>query len=1028
MSEPPEQGAFACEDRFLVRVPALPYSRAARLRHAELTTDDAPEAYLAQLRRIVGDPWVAEAITLASPVVAEAVARELSRPGTPRRTADLRRLCVSMSRYVLRMSHRPTPFGLLAGVGTGTFAEQPSATMGTDHRALTRPDRGWLAGVIRMLERDPAVLIRVRLHTNALVTVRAGSVRVTRDSGGGGRTESRLPYLPAVRHLLEHALEPVPYQELRETATAALPGESAPSVDRLIGLLVANGFLVTDLWAAVVSPDPVGQLCDRLLPVDKSAIARDVLSALVPLRDVGPTAPARAATVLASIASRMTSLSPGRHPLHTDLVMAMRVNLPRSVQADLEAAATVLWRLSPGPAGARSLRSYHRDFLDRYGMQRLVPVTDLLDPVRGLGVPAAYRQPGDTDPGTGSGAQRHLAELLLRAVADRSREVELTTDDVTRLAAGGSDGAAPPSVEVFAQVIAESVEELARGDYRLVLSGKTGAAGAGAASGRFGHLPTIDVARPDDLVARLRAVEPDAVAVQLLGVPEPYRRANLAAGPWWPADRVDINVGLSGGIPLSDLLVGADGGRLFLLSRSRGREVVPVSTHMLNPEALGVDVLRFLTDLATEGTKPLRPWTWGSLATAPFLPRVRVGRVVLQSATWQPGPGLSGPVSSYEAWRAEFAQWRRSWGMPDRVLVGAMDNRIPLNLSRDFDLYLLWEECRRRTEMSIVELPGGEDRADGWLRGADGAHAAEIVAGMWRRTSGPARVTRPAPVPADAGSYHVVGGEWLTAKLYTPEDAQVELLHDHLRPRLAELLETTAADRWFYLRYRDPRHHVRLRLHGKPADLAARALPALHELGTSLRALGLLAELTVDGFEAETWRFGGEGLASLVETVFAADSEYTMELLAVSTAKVADLRRPRVLLALSLLDLVDGLLGNSDARRWWLATRRPHPELADRLRGDRHVVLAAEWSSIDQLAPALGTARQARRAALARYGAALRATGSEGRVDELAATLGHLHANRYGGLDPALETEARALARMRVLAITAQARRGHSST
>jgi hypothetical protein len=83
-------------------------------------------------------------------------------------------------------------------------------------------------------------------------------------------------------------------------------------------------------------------------------------------------------------------------PIHVDLRIDANVRLPGEVAAEAERAADVLWRLSLPDTSSPHLRGYHRAFCERYGLVRVVPVSELVDPEAGLGYPTGYRVPLST--------------------------------------------------------------------------------------------------------------------------------------------------------------------------------------------------------------------------------------------------------------------------------------------------------------------------------------------------------------------------------------------------------------------------------------------------------------------------------------------------------------------------------------------------------------------------------------------------------------------------------------------------------
>ena len=73
--------------------------------------------------------------------------------------------------------------------------------------------------------------------------------------------------------------------------------------------------------------------------------------------------------------------------------------------------------------------------------------------------------------------------------------------------------------------------------------------------------------------------------------------------------------------------------------RRLGCEVVPRLTTAHNHIWRSLGVYRFLCALQWQQVVPGIKWDWGPLGSAPFLPRVVSGRVILSRARWNLGEG-----------------------------------------------------------------------------------------------------------------------------------------------------------------------------------------------------------------------------------------------------------------------------------------------------------------------------------------------------------------------------------------------------
>jgi thiopeptide-type bacteriocin biosynthesis protein len=260
----------------------------------------------------------------------------------------------------------------------------------------------------------------------------------------------------------------------------------------------------------------------------------------------------------------------------------------------------------------------------------------------------------------------------------------------------------------------------------------------------------------------------------------------------------------------------------------------------------------------------------------------------------------------------------------------------------------------------------------------------------------PKALARRGPLPSagrDHGNLPGSGGV-LSARLYSDPALFDLIVTDHI-PVLIGGWDGLSL--WWFIRYRgrDPRHHLRLRLHAADCGQAA---VRTGQWAATLRSQGLAADLVLDTYRPETGRFGTGPVLAAAETLFAADSvAAAAQLAATGTAD------PRALTAASLADLAAALLGGRHVGLQWLAA---HPEPAGPAPLDRdarrQALTMSSTTSGDALPAAVCRAWSARADAAGQYARQLTEAGRDpaGILDSLL----HLHHNRVHG--PGLDAEA----------------------
>ncbi|MFF9479568.1 lantibiotic dehydratase [Streptomyces sp. NPDC014733] len=1036
----------------MVRAPVRPVCEVMEVRPDAGPGEDEAARLTASLRALADHPLVREAIEISSPSLAEVLDRVLDRAGSVP-LPQLRRSVRALAAYRLRMSSRATPFGLMAGVAPVHFtaADQAAAEArwGEAHTRGVRPDGEWLTGLVAAWERRPGVLRHLRVVSNALCTVRGGrlvlpyvpeSAREEPSANTTGPTlrtvqEVSVRHTVVVREVLERAHRPVRGAELARALLEAFPGATEQAVDRVLTELVAKEILLTDARPPLEEVDPLGYLLRTLAEVPAEHLPeRTELAAVqkeIERYAARPVGDGRAA--LRDVTARMRKLNDVPRPLQIDLALDAEAQLPADVAAEAARAATLLWRLSPPQGEPAHLREYHGAFLERYGTGRLVPVTELLDPDIGLAAPAGYQRPSSPRRATPAEPDprrnRILAELAQQALMDGADEVVLDDDHPAVRALAHDDGRPPASLEINAHLLAGSCEALADGDFRLVVAGASGQ--AGAMLGRFGYLLDEDDHAELAEAARSATGSAGALGAQVAFRPGHARSANVAQVPQWLdrtlpvgcfADPADPAV-----IDLRRLAVGADPDRLYLVDTASGRQVDPAVFHVLNPQWALPNAARFVCDIVGSGVRRWQPWDWGAADALPHLPRVRYGRTVLARACWRPGAELRDADLPLPQWLDALERWRERWRVPDRVWAGQADRGVHLDLTLPGQPELLRHELLRHEHAELREVPAdAAGLPDGWLGGPDGARRTEITVPLCTaRPAAPAPQALPArryAPPRTATGAHLPGGDWLYTSLYAPAERHEELLAVHLPPLLDQL--PPEVDRWFFLRYGDAAGaHLRLRFHAPREALHGALLPRMHDLTTALRDGGVVGRVVMDTYDPELERYGGPEAIDAAERVFHADSVAVLAHLRRAYART-DTTAPLLRVAAGFTDLARAFHGAGEAEGGaaaaeWLTRVVVKDETRQRaFRERRREALTLVDPYRTEPGPAatdeaLRAAWTRRAEAVTAYGQLLRDLGerSWSGPDQVLLSLLHMHHNRLVGVDRDHENLALAVAR-----------------
>jgi thiopeptide-type bacteriocin biosynthesis protein len=987
-----------------------------------------------RLTATLGRPEVREALFIAAPGVHDSI-EAWNRDPDDRRGRKLERALV---RYLFRMAARPTPFGLFAGYSLGSVGEETSLRLSSrgGNRRATRLDFGYLSTLVEALVDREGIRHALPCRPNSSLYRAAGRLHYISFHNEGGQRWNRLVAveetepLAAVLRLAGRGATPAALAD-ELAGMGPSPAEARAFVDALI----ESRLLVSDLEPPVTGGEPLAAILARLESVPDAApvvsLLTEAQTALRELdRDGTGLSTERYAAARQGLERLEVAVEPGRL-FRIDLMKpGPGLELGRDLVDELRRGVSLLNRLTR-PGDRDALYEVRRAFRDRFE-EREVPLVEAFDDEVGIGLdelPApigAVRKP-DSDRNS-ERSWTALDELLLNemlvAAHRGDREIILDEARVSRTVPLEDAPPLPDAFAVVATVSSASERSLRAGDFLVFLHGAFGPSGA-RLLGRFcGSDPELRRAVEGHLRAEEK-LDPGAAFAEIAHLPQGHL-GNVTHRPGLRDLEIDY-VGPSGIPPerrvaVQDLLVSLVGDRFVLRSRRLGVRIVPRLTSAVSLQLPGLPLFRFLGFLQYQGCRAALTFDWGRLASADFLPRLRVGRTVVAPARWKVTGdqseglrGLTGPARFQQVQR-----WREEWGLPRFVDLFDGDRSLTHDLDNPLGVDSLSDLLGERGGGSLMEPLAAPNRL--CAHGPEGRYVHELVVPFIQRRGprpGPAAATSPpaesvGPSESRFRRSFPPGTTWLYFKLHGGFSAVDRLLCELVGPLCARLLTDGVAERWFFVRYGDPDYHLRLRLEGPADQLHDVALGALQTGLEPYLEDGSVWRVQLDTYEREVERYGGpEGILT-AERLFHLDSEAAVEAV---TATRGD-SQGRWRLALLGVDALLGDLRFEVARKVLVVDQlrdhlhrlvAPKERLSDLFRqsfrtqrADLEALLASSGPSPPG-AGALETRSSRSKSVIAELLESERAGRLTRRIAGIAGSLAHLHVNRMLSAAPRQE-------------------------
>lgn len=592
-------------------------------------------------------------------------------------------------------------------------------------------------------------------------------------------------------------------------------------------------------------------------------------------------------------------------------------------------------------------------FNDELGIPYPKPGKPISDLLQGIDFPPQHSQSGSEI--SWGPFETLLFQKFETARAQGDLAIHISTSEIGQIGAGKTDlPGLHGGIHVQATLFGSSSAALASGDgsntgnrndgandgdsgceiYIQSLGGRTGV----ELLGRFCDLDETLTQAVRAIIARIDSDDETRVHAEIVHLPQD-RIVNIVARPVLSQYEIPYlgqgGLGEAQQIPVQDLWLSLRENRFVLHSKRLQKQVIPRLTTAHNIYGNNLSLYQFLACL-TYQDQPLLGFEWPAVFhSARFLPRVTIDGATIALASWHPDKddlaalrrAHDASITAHDTGLAALQAWRTARHMPRFVSLDVHDNVLPIDLDNPMMVQLLLDEIAgihtvRLKEALVLNNPPAGSRL--------GQHNLEIVLPLQVTTPGMQQAkavsapvsalaiqtaaesaTRPAAHAAALATpgwnprqiatrsalhsgepwLYIPGSDWLYFKIYCGQSQVDELLTHHLVPLMRQFLQAGQITHWFFLRYTDPEHHVRLRAHACERD-SARALHfAISDACARALQAGFGWKIVCDSYEPEIARYGGLPALVQCEYLFHLDSEIISDFIHSEPAAIPVARR-----------------------------------------------------------------------------------------------------------------------------------------
>ena len=840
---------------------------------------------------------IREALFIGSPNLHAAYQKWESGQSLPKK--EVVKLHAALLRYLTRMSTRCTPFGLFAGTHVGEWAKDTNVQLGDlmQHRRHTRLDMLYLCNLAQKIANDPAVRPLLKFYPNNSIYALGDQLRYIEYYYHYGNRRYEISSVQHTDYLVKLLQEAATGKYLSELAELLVDDEvSLEEAQEFVDEITDHQLLVSELEPAITGEEFLNQLLALLARLQsetegKNSVVSKLHDCLTSVRTKIESLDSSLAnatpTAYEDIAQQLESLEIStnmKYLFQVDLVKEMSsCKLSNRLAGNIRKGIEVLNRLNPHVPHPR-LNRFRDVFLERYETEE-IPILQALDNETGIGYLQYGDSVGDITPliddvpipknETGadikwSSIQQFLLQKYSSAIAEQAVEVVLTDEELRDFPLQWDD--LPDTLTTMA-VVLDSTQQSHRSDLFLKFAGGSSAINL---VGRFTHADPRMTSYARKLAERESELNPDVIYAEIIHLPQ-NRTGNILLRRQLRKFEIPFltpaSVPEEDQIQLADLSVSVRSGRIVLWSGKHNKEVIPRLSTAHNFTTNALPIYQFLCDLQSQHKRLRLGFYWGAVFPQNhFLPRVRYRNLILHRKTWQ----FSKEKLSFlqklknQALESHLKQWRAEWKIPRYILLVDHDNELFIDLESKPYLDMFVGQIKKFN--SIVLKESLFNSTNTVVKDSRGQHYTNelIMAFVKQKNQVPVVAGRNRMDPTIQRQF-IMGSEWLYYKIYLGPKMGDQILTQYLAPLANLCLRKGWIDSWFFIRYQDPRFHIRIRFHltdtkylgGLVGFLAQQLAPLLEEK--------LIWKLQSDTYRREVERYGSNSI-ELAEELFFHDS------------------------------------------------------------------------------------------------------------------------------------------------------------
>ncbi|MBV8252047.1 MAG: lantibiotic dehydratase [Chitinophaga sp.] len=819
--------------------------------------------------------------------------------GTLKDPKKVQKLKKSLKNYILRTATKSTPYGLFTTIASGRWREEAVKKCydPSKKNIIANLDAEILLAITIKLSENKSISRQLTYFSNNTGYQINGKYRYYERSQQGSQSIYKLSSVDDSQ-LLADILQVAENGASIDHIIANTILQQYPLADAVefIESLIQEQLLVSNLNLTLSGPPNIDRIISIIESIhtedhpltDSLALLHNLKSGLQALESCLP-ADFNACFSYIKELLQQHAIPVRKVFLQAEAFAAESFDLPVSMGASLLNAIQLLGTLNPN-FYIPSLENSKRKFMEKFESQ-VVPLLTMFDPECGIQPDETAQQIENVllskdvlvmlhkKTGGGNSTVDEAKDVIRKKVWQAWSEKQYTVDLAMSEFAKFKNH--EHRLAVTGQIIF-TVEDYQKG---LISLNTVGNSSGGNLISRFFQgcddiTPSLETINSYEMQAYK-----DCIVAEVIHLPD-TRMANISFRPVFRQYEVPVYTPAGTDqdqvIRLQDIWVTMIQDQFILFSKKHKKRIIPFITNALNYNKNTIALFQFLGDLQFQHITPRQQLSL-EFPYAKFVPRIQLENVILQKAYWNMAASDFAVLADTCLSKEIISSFLQQWQFPERVEYTIDEEKGLLHWADPLSVtdFLQTIQQHPTHPVLLTEMVFNPDQ--GWMNDKNGnAFNAECIA-LYKNTTRKEAVVNIAPLVAATAVIDTQqtrfkpADDWLYIKLYHNIPITEKLLGRSLLHLIQQLLEEKQIVRFFFLWYKDPEYHVRLRLKCRRNADQMVILKRIKALFSSFETDDSLWKIQIDTYARESLRYGAKMVRD-AEVFFGIDSLFVLHL------------------------------------------------------------------------------------------------------------------------------------------------------